>query len=92
MLVMYTYTGFTLLQFLLDYFNYGSTWLLRNLPFVVQSLGMQIMIVVLLLFLKMNIMSYAVLWKPSYANTTLYPPQNRCVKIGRGHVTWPLVT
>ena len=68
MLVMYTYTGFTLLQFLLDYFNYGSTWLLRNLTFVVQSLGMQIMIVVLLLFLKMNIMSHAVLWKPSYAN------------------------
>ena len=22
----------------------------------------------------------------------LYPPQNRCVKIGLGHVTWPLVT
>ena len=68
MLVMYTYNGFTLLQFLLDYFNYSSTWLLRNLPFVVQSLGMQIMIVVLLLFLKMNIMSHTVLWKPSYAN------------------------
>ena len=26
------------------------------------------------------------------ACTTLYPPQNRCVKVGRGHVTWPLVT
>ena len=68
MLVMYTYNGFALLQFLLDHFNYGSTWLLRNLPFVVKSLGMQIMIGVLLLFVNMNLKSYNVLVKPSFAD------------------------
>ena len=58
----------TMVQSFLDFFNDGSTLLLRYFPFVAKSLGMQIMISVLMFFLYKNIMSYKVLFRPPYAN------------------------